>query len=659
MNTTSYVYIDFEFTRSRMPTLRLFCAVLRDDEGTEERHWLLDDPAAQARLVARLEEVRANHGTLVSYGAASEARCLLSLGLDPTHWQWCCLHFEFRQLTNWINRYRYGRQWICSKAGTWKMVNTRPPRPGVEIADARDGEEEESNGGKPVCSLLNALGKMLNVWLDPTGKDRWRDVILQDRETYTPEEQAGIMDYCAGDIHYVPALRRAMYDAVEYHLPAPHRGNLPIYIAIRGRWAADLAKIEAAGVPILAERLRTLGANYVKMSAAVIGQLVRDHYPFFEVDWETEDGTPVYAKRRKNWEKFLADRGLLANWPRSDKGFPKQDEDTLRNNRHIPEVNALLEVTALLQQVKYYRPSAIPEFMDRVGPDDRLRSYQNGYGSQTGRSQPPTKYFIPLQSKWLRTVIRPSPGRVLIAADYKSQEFLVGALLANDTKMIDAYKSGDVYLAFGRDAGLVPLGATKESHEHERQICKAVVLGTQYGMGRVALASKLSADIKQQVTSREAADLLAKHRQIYSAYWRHVDETRTTYTRLRQPLVLGDGWFLGADNPNVLSASNFPVQGSGAAILRIAVRYAHNAGLTVIYTAHDAICVECDEADAEAVKERLSREMIRAADAVLGDDSGMKVDLSIHPPDREWLEGDKEMISMYRDKIAPYMEAVL
>ena len=49
---------------------------------------------------------------------------------------------------------------------------------------------------------------------------------------------------------------------------------------------------------------------------------------------------------------------------------------------------------------------------------------------------------------WYRALIKPGPGHALAYIDYEQQEFAMAAHLSQDPKMIAAYASGDVYLAF-------------------------------------------------------------------------------------------------------------------------------------------------------------------------------------------------------------------
>jgi DNA polymerase I len=80
--------------------------------------------------------------------------------------------------------------------------------------------------------------------------------------------------------------------------------------------------------------------------------------------------------------------------------------------------------------------------------------------------------------------------------------------------MADGYLEGDPYLAFAKAAKLAPPDATKQSHKLVRERCKAVVLGTNYGMGPHALA------VQAGITPVEAKELLRLHHDTYRPFWR-------------------------------------------------------------------------------------------------------------------------------------------
>ena len=56
------------------------------------------------------------------------------------------------------------------------------------------------------------------------------------------------------------------------------------------------------------------------------------------------------------------------------------------------------------------------------------------------------RYIFNLASH-LRSLIKPAPGYAVAYLDYEQQEFGIAAFLSSDTNMMNAYRSGDAYLA--------------------------------------------------------------------------------------------------------------------------------------------------------------------------------------------------------------------
>ena len=83
--------------------------------------------------------------------------------------------------------------------------------------------------------------------------------------------------------------------------------------------------------------------------------------------------------------------------------------------------------------------------------------------------------------------------------------------------MMDAYLSGDPYLAFAKQAGAVPAHATKHTHHAKREQFKACVLAVQYGMGPDALAARIG---QPTIMGRE---LIRLHQETYKVFWRWSD----------------------------------------------------------------------------------------------------------------------------------------
>src|SRR5262249_23214472 len=144
-----------------------------------------------------------------------------------------------------------------------------------------------------------------------------------------------------------------------------------------------------------------------------------------------------------------------------------------------------------------------------VGHDGRNRCLLSAFRAKTGRNQPSASRFIFGPSVWVRGLIQPPAGHAVAYVDWSQQEFGIGAALSGDGAMLAAYRSGDPYLAFARQAGAVPADGTRASHRDVREQFKACALAVQYGME----AESLGARIDQPTSAARA--LLRAHRSTY------------------------------------------------------------------------------------------------------------------------------------------------
>src|SRR5215208_6402244 len=195
-----------------------------------------------------------------------------------------------------------------------------------------------------------------------------------------------------------------------------------------------------------------------------------------------------------------------------------------------------------------------------------------------GRGCPP--------ARWLRSLIKPAPGMALAYVDFSSQEMGIAAALSGDPALIEAYRSGDVYLSFAKRAGLAPPDATKATHGELRDRCKAVVLGTLYGMGQETLARRIGRP------PCEARELLRLHKESYPRFWRWSDDTvASAVLNGRIETVFGWRLHVGAEF-NARSLMNFPMQANGAEMMRLAGSLATERGIAVCAPVHDAFLIE-------------------------------------------------------------------
>jgi DNA polymerase-1 len=221
----------------------------------------------------------------------------------------------------------------------------------------------------------------------------------------------------------------------------------------------------------------------------------------------------------------------------------------------------------------------------RVGSDGRNRCLLSTFRSRTGRNQPSNSGFIFGPSVWLRGLIKPAPGYGLAYIDWAQQEFGIAAALSGDRAMMAAYHSGDPYLAFAKQAGAVPPGATKYSHSDKREQFKACVLAVQYGMGPDALAARIG---QPNIMGRE---LIRLHQETYRAFWRWSDAV-VDHATLSGSIATVFGWRVNAGpNSNPRFFRNFPMQANGAEMLRLACCIAIEAGVEICAPVHDAVLI--------------------------------------------------------------------
>jgi DNA polymerase I-like protein with 3'-5' exonuclease and polymerase domains len=235
----------------------------------------------------------------------------------------------------------------------------------------------------------------------------------------------------------------------------------------------------------------------------------------------------------------------------------------------------------------------------------------SAFGAKTGRNAPSNSQFIFGPSAWLRSLIRPAPGRAVAYVDWSQQELAIAAALSGDEAMQDAYCSGDFYLTFAKMAGAVPADARKQTHAAEREQFKTVALGVLYGLSAEGLARKLA------VPPCRGCELLRMHQQTFRRFWDWSDriEMEAMLTnRLRT--VFGWSVHVGPD-ANPRSLRNFPMQANGAEMLRLACCLATERGITVCAPVHDALLVEAEAGDIAAVVARTQEAMREASELVL------------------------------------------
>jgi DNA polymerase I-like protein with 3'-5' exonuclease and polymerase domains len=132
---------------------------------------------------------------------------------------------------------------------------------------------------------------------------------------------------------------------------------------------------------------------------------------------------------------------------------------------------------------------------------------------------------------------------------------------------MSAYNDGDVYYSLARVCGLTDdpdKKRWKNSNPAQRQRMKALQLAISYGMGVPSLARGL--DRHPLIASA----IIEKHKRQYPRFWEWRAE-RVTSAMLERQMDTVFGWPLYLSiSPNERTLFNFPMQGNGAEMLRLA-----------------------------------------------------------------------------------------
>jgi DNA polymerase I-like protein with 3'-5' exonuclease and polymerase domains len=265
-----------------------------------------------------------------------------------------------------------------------------------------------------------------------------------------------------------------------------------------------------------------------------------------------------------------------------------------------------------------------------VGADGRNRTVLWPFKSKTSRTQPKASQWIFSPAVWLRSLIKPGPGRAVAYIDFSAMEFQIAAALSECRPMLDLYASGSPYIEFAKRFDEAPPAATKTSHAPVHERYKVGCLGAQYQMQHVTLAARLG------VSTFVAHEMLGQHRGLFNQYWQWVEDwiARALDTGV---MCTAMGWSCrtGITEFNARSIGNWPVQSTGADILRLACVWGHRRGIQLCGPIHDAVLIEAPINRIEADVKLMQEIMRRASRVVLGAGYELRTDASIvRYPDR-------------------------
>jgi DNA polymerase I len=260
-----------------------------------------------------------------------------------------------------------------------------------------------------------------------------------------------------------------------------------------------------------------------------------------------------------------------------------------------------------------------------INPETRrIHTSFNQTVTATGRlsSSEPNLQNIPIRSeegRKIREAFIPSPGHVLLSADYSQIELRILAHFSRDEHLLEAFHSdGDVHRQTAAEMFNIP---QHEVTSEMRRQAKTINFGIIYGMGAFGLAKRLG------ISRQMAKGVIDRYFHRYRGVKQYIDtavqaarETGYTETILGRRRPIPE---LASRNHNIRQqgerlAINSPIQGSAADLIKkamididLALRE-QGLGAAMLLQVHDELVFEVPEGVLDAAKELILWRMEQA-----------------------------------------------
>ena len=411
--------------------------------------------------------------------------------------------------------------------------------------------------------------------------------------------------HACGDSETVLRLREAFRPELEDHqlLGLLEQVEVPLI--------AVLVEMEWRGVRVDLERLREISRQFSLELAELEGAIYR------------AAGTEFNINSTPQLRHVLFEKHQLPVLKKTKTGA-STDYDVLEQLAAMGhEVPRLLIEYRELSKLKSTYVDALPGFINpRTG---RIHTSYNQAGAATGRlsSSEPNLQNIPVRTprgEAIRRAFVAAPGWLLLTADYSQIELRLLAHLSGDPAFVRAFaEGGDIH----RQTAAIIFGVPQELVTPEmRARAKTINFATIYGQGPFALARQLG--ITQEQAKEFIAQYFARFAGVRAWLDRTVAEARergyveTLFGRRRYIPELKDRNFnIRAFGER--TATNSPLQGSAADLIKIAMIRIHQAlregGLAtrMLLQVHDELVFEVPEGQQGTATELVKRHMEAAA----------------------------------------------
>lgn len=505
---------------------------------------------------------------------------------------YCLTDEDLQPLQNWLNNsvkvviahnFKFDLQFLWSRG-----INLSGPKLFDTLIASYLVE-----GGKPRNSLVEVCNRYLQLRLDKTEqKSNWSGELSEEQ-----------LNYAVLDSSVLIQLRKILIDKLKDK-------NLIRIAAIEFDCVWATAQMEYNGIAILLQKWKQLDIQTQTSMKARKAECER----FWIIKTEMGLEVPINLNSNQQIVKALKTRGVKLIESKDDKGkitFCVDADALAKYATNYPKLQA-----AILALIEYKNlaklcatTSKLEKFLNLV--TGRIHPFFNQAGTESGRysCSNPNLQQLP-RSVNVRCCIVPEPGFKFVISDFSQIELRIGAAIANEPTMIQAYAQGaDLHkltasLVLGK-----PIEAVTKA---DRQIAKSLNFGLLYGMGHKSLQQYALSNYGVQLTEAEAKDFRDK---FFTAYTGLKTWHELTKRRLNQPIDVRtkSDRYRCIPSQSYTQRLNTPVQGTGADILKLALgklyKRFHGTEVKLIACIHDEIILESPEAIADSTAAILTQIM--------------------------------------------------
>lgn len=381
-----------------------------------------------------------------------------------------------------------------------------------------------------------------------------------------------------------------------------------------------LADMEFIGFKVDRDELLRLGDEYdelIKEKERIIFSLASEEFNI---------NSP------KKLSEILFDKLGIKPIKKTKTGYSTDAEVLEKLSDKHPIADQIVEYRTY-QKLKSTYIDGLKDLIDETG---RIHSYFNQTNTATGRisSQDPNLQNIPIRTeagRKIRKAFVSEEGYTLVDSDYSQIELRILAYIANDEKMLHAFKEGfDIHRKTASEVFNIPFDEVDNEH---RSRAKAVNFGIVYGISDYSLSQDL------KISRKEAKEYIDKYFEKFSGVHKYMSDVvekakkdgyvKTLFNRRRNiPELQNSNFNIRAFGERV--ALNMPIQGTSADIIKIAIVKIFNKfrddclDAHIIVTVHDEIVVEVKKEELDKVR-NIIRTLMENIDGL---DMDLKVDIN-------------------------------